>query len=328
MKNEMAIENWSDFLVGDIFPKKSIKKLSKKPDVNGNTEFISSTSMKNGVSGYVDEETIPGNCITVSTNGACFDAFYHDEPISVSSDVEVLYNKKLNKYNAIFICTILKLEKPKWTYGRKPKNNHVFRTTIKLPVLNGQPDWDYMEKYIKDQWLDTLKTTIVSPINDLDIELWEEFKIGDIIEHIYKAKANHKIYLRESKLYKENSIQYITRTEYNNGLDSYIDKENDMRVEKGNSITIGDTTATVFYQDIDYVCGDHIVVLRDPNLNKYVGLFLRTLLNFEKYRYSYGRAFTIDKIRNTTVMLPSKNKIPDWDFMEKYIKSLMYSDRI
>jgi len=328
MRNEITVESWKDFVIGEIFPRVKIKKLSKKPEINGRTEFVSSTSMKNGVSGYVDEDTIPGNCITVSTNGACFDAFFHDEPISVSSDVEVLYNKKLNKYNAIFICTVLKLEKPKWTYGRKPKNNHVFRTSIKLPAIDGELDWNYMEKYVTEQWLDSLKTSVKPSNDDLNIEKWEEFKIGDIIKHIYKAKANHKIYLKESNIYKDNSIQYITRTEYNNGFESYINKEIDMQIEKGNSITIGDTTATIFYQDIDYVCGDHIVVLRDPNLNKYRGLFIRTLLNFEKYRYSYGRAFTIDKIKNTTVTLPSKNCLPDWNYMESYIKSLMYSDKI
>lgn len=41
-------------------------------------------------------------------------------------------------------------EKYKWSYGRKPKNNKVYDTIIKLPVdEKGEPDWVFMENYIK-----------------------------------------------------------------------------------------------------------------------------------------------------------------------------------
>ena len=50
----------------------------------------------------------------------------------------------------MFIITILTAEKYKWAYGRKPKNNKVYDTIIKLPVdSKGNPDWQFMENYIK-----------------------------------------------------------------------------------------------------------------------------------------------------------------------------------
>ena len=49
----------------------------------------------------------------------------------------------------------------------------------------------------------------------------------------------------------------------------------------------------------------------------------------EQYRYSYGRAFLIDRIKETVLKLPvSKNGEPDWFFMEKFIRSLPYGDRL
>lgn len=327
--NDLKIHSWKIFKIGLIFPRIKVTKYSKKPDTTGLIPFVSSTGLKNGVSLLAEGESmIAGNCITVSTNGSCFDAFYHDSPIIPSTDIEVLYNKKLNKYNALFICTILKQEKPKWSYGRKPKNNAVFETLIKLPAIDNEPDWNFMESYCKSKWIKNINTEIPSVEVPLKLSNWKKFKIGDIISNIYKAKAYHKIYLKESNINNPNSIQYITRTEFNNGNSCYVEKETYLTFEQEECITIGDTTATCFYQDVAFVCGDHIVILRDDCLNKYNGLFLKTIIDYEKYRYSYGRAFTIDNIINTTILLPANRDIPDWEYMENYIKSLPYSDRI
>lgn len=146
---KLDLKKWREFRVGDIFPKKRLKHFSAMPDIPGESPFISSTSINNGVSSYVEEETVDGNCITVSTNGECFDCFYQSDPIVLSNDVEALYNSNLNKYNALFIISVLRLEKIKYSYGRKAKNNKVYDTIIKLPANKDVPDWAFMEKYIK-----------------------------------------------------------------------------------------------------------------------------------------------------------------------------------
>lgn len=146
----LDIQNWKEFRVGDIFPKKKVKHFSAIPEMEGTTPFVSSTSVNNGIVTYVDEDGIKGNCITVSTNGDCFDCFYQPVSVALSNDAEALYNANLNKYNAMFIISVLTLEKNKYGYGRKPKNDKVYDTIIKLPVdTNGNPDWQFMENYIK-----------------------------------------------------------------------------------------------------------------------------------------------------------------------------------
>lgn len=91
---------------------------------------------------------------------------------------------------------------------------------------------------------------------------------------------------------------------------------------------MGDTTSTIYYQANDFVTGDHIVVCRGDWINKYTALFIKSILERERYRYSYGRAFRMDLIKSTTIKLPAKNHQPDWEFMENYIKNLPYGDRI
>ena len=142
--------SWKDFRIGDVFPKTIVKHFSSIPEIEGTVPFVSSKSNNNGIDSFVEADAIAGNCITVSTNGDCFDCFYQPEAIAVSNDVEVLYTPKLNQYNALFIITVMRLEKQKYGYGRKAKNGRVYDTIIRLPsTKEGQPDWQYMEDYIK-----------------------------------------------------------------------------------------------------------------------------------------------------------------------------------
>lgn len=101
-------------------------------------------------------------------------------------------------------------------------------------------------------------------------------------------------------------------------------------LEKANAITIGDTTATIFFQEHEFITGPHIIVIRADWLNVYTANFIITILNQEKYRYPvFGRAFTKDLIKQTKVYLPiDKDGNPDYQFMEDYIKSLPFSKKI
>lgn len=66
-----------------------------------------------------------------------------------------------------------------------------------------------------------------------------------------------------------------------------------------------------------------MVICRAKWLNIYTALFILSILKQEKYKYSYGRAFKMELISNTIIKLPATNEgIPNWDFMEQYIKSL------
>ncbi len=154
---------------------------------------------------------------------------------------------------------------------------------------------------------------------------WDYVKLSDLFTSIYKANPHVKANLTICEFAFENSVPFISRTESNNGCDGYVNAD-DVFVEEGNAIIIGDTTASVFYQPISFTTGDHIIVCRCSNLNKYNSLFLRTVLSLEKYRFNYGRAFKRDIVINHKIKLPVKSDgSPDWDFMEKYIKSLPFS---
>jgi len=154
---------------------------------------------------------------------------------------------------------------------------------------------------------------------------WKEYRFGDLVTSISKALAHTKDEVDECDPKSPGAIPFVSRTEPNNSVDFFVTSTNLEGIEKGNALVIGDTTSTISYQEKEFVAGDHIVVIRADWLNRLTGLFVVTLLRKERFRYSYGRAFTMDLIANTKIKLPaSPSGEPDWLSVEKYMGGLRH----
>ena len=93
-----------------------------------------------------------GNCIVFICNGQGSVGYtnYVDTDFLASGDLALGYNEKLNKYNALFLVTILDRERFKYSFGRK-WGRYLSETEILLPADDKEkPDWLYMEEYIKN----------------------------------------------------------------------------------------------------------------------------------------------------------------------------------
>ena len=53
----------------------------------------------------------------------------------------------------MFLITVIEMEKYRWNYGRKWRPKRMPESVIRLPskIKDGkdEPDWDFMEEYIK-----------------------------------------------------------------------------------------------------------------------------------------------------------------------------------
>lgn len=169
---KLNFNNWQKIKINEIFKNNSIRKYSKIPTTVGNIPFISCQTSLNGIANYCNLPFIAGDCITVSTNGHCFDCFYQPNPIAVSTDVEVLYpndtfKKYFNRYTALFLVTVMNLNQEKYNFGIKPKNNKVWQTEILLPFKNNNPDWEYMENYIKGIYIYQIQNFVKQQLNQI-----------------------------------------------------------------------------------------------------------------------------------------------------------------
>ena len=159
---ELKVTEWKEFVFKDIFKLRG-GFYNKKPEhsIEGNIPFLASTEANNGVTECysiedieqwdkvgnedysLDKKMFDGNCIAVTVNGSVCNAFYQPERFTCSHDITVLYLKKhtLNPYIGLFLCTMIMMDKYRWSYGRKPHDVKKFgKSIIILPVdSNGNP---------------------------------------------------------------------------------------------------------------------------------------------------------------------------------------------
>jgi hypothetical protein len=118
-----------------------------------------------------------------------------------------------------------------------------------------------------------------------------------------------------------------------------IDKNNGIReyaglvaLHAGNTITVNynGSVGEAFYQAEPYWASDDINVLYPKfELNKYIAMFLISVIRQDKYRFNYGRKWHKERMEESYMKLPvAADGNPDFAFMERYIKSLSYSASI
>lgn len=142
---------WKEYSLGDLFIIRKGKRLTKAKMKLGRIPFIGAIDSNNGISGFVSSAIHAANTITVNYNGSVAEAFYQPVPFWACDDVNVLYPRfEMSPEVALFLCTLIRREKYRFSYGRKWHLERMETSIIKLPFQeDGTPDWVYMENYIK-----------------------------------------------------------------------------------------------------------------------------------------------------------------------------------
>lgn len=172
-KKTIDILGWREFSLGGdngLFRIVKGTRLTKANMKDGNINFIGSSSVNNGITNHISnlEHIHPANLITVSYNGSIGEAFYQEKPFWASDDVNVFYpNFKQSFEIAMFLIPLIRKIGQKYKFVDKWKLEDMCNDKITLPINgNGEPDWEYMENYMKNIMNDTkaklniLKTAI------------------------------------------------------------------------------------------------------------------------------------------------------------------------
>ena len=314
------------------------------------------------------KEPQPEGTITVAGGGSVLSTFIQKRPFYSGRDLYLLLPKTEISLNMkMFIVTVLYANQYRYSYGRQA-NKTLPYLLLKLPIQRDDkgnpiidnnktysddgyvPDWRFMEDYIKSLRSEPITTQISGDsIPDLEIDKWEEFLVGKIF-----TLMNGKGITKEEIEFNKGDLVAIQSGEENNGVlgkisESYC-REMNYTITKKQCLTVARTGSAGFvsYQGEGCVVGDSakILLLDESIANVYVYLFLQTMLSANRFKYDYGRKVTESKYLDDILKLPiqrdekgnpiidnskkysDKGYIPDWQFMENYMKSLPYSDRI
>ena len=154
---DLETVEWKLFKYGDLFNieqgKGKVQAVDAKKQKTG-VRYISARTRNNGQVGYVNGPAdYNGNVITVANSGqgSVGFTFYQETPFCALATVNILIPKfKLNKFIAMFLVPLIKSGRPKYSFGRRMNLDRFRGSTIRLPVDgDGEPDWEFMEQYIK-----------------------------------------------------------------------------------------------------------------------------------------------------------------------------------
>lgn len=147
---------WKEFYLRDIFPDiQRGKRLKTADHIQGSIPYVSSSAINNGVDAFI------GNggkvrkfeeCLTLANSGSVGKTFYHSYEFIASDHVTSLKSDKLNKYSYLFIATIVQRLEEKYSFNREINDVRINKEKIVLPVdESGDPDYAFMEQYIKER---------------------------------------------------------------------------------------------------------------------------------------------------------------------------------
>jgi len=309
------LSNIFDIKYGNGFELYNLKSYQKH--IKNTIPFVARTANNNGISAFVEimDDIVPfkGGLITVSVGGSVLEAFLQTENFYTGFHVLVLYPKyKMGVVDKLYYCQCIRANKYKYNYGRQAN-----KTLKDILVPKSIPQEFANIDYEK---LNTLNSqSVINQDFELDKNNWQFFKL----ETLFKIKGSNTTPLSELEERGKGKYPYVTTQASNNGVKGFYD----YYTEEGNVLTVDSAVlGYCSYQPLAFSASDHVEKLIPKfSMSKYVALFIFTIINAEQYRYNYGRKCSQERMKKSHIRLPSKNSVPDFEFMENYIKSLPYS---
>ena len=331
---------------GGMVPSKELK--------NGNTPRISVTSMNNGIIGHyadIDSKNYRtyNNCISVSFLGT---VFYHPYRASFDMKVHCLKpkNHDLKQGEALYLVSHIKKLVCHNTYGNQTSSTELPYMKITLPVTpTGEPDWQFMEDYIseleQEQISELEQYLIATGLNDyelteeekpsLDNARWGKFRVGNLFD-VMKVSCK----LRKEQLSDDFIYPTYSSDTTNNGIIGYTNSPEFICDDNIPCyIVFGDHTRTFNIARKSFSVLDNVKVLKPcKNNSDETIMFILSAWQKQIPNLGYSRHWKIAKdcILSLPIQTDSNNNpiidpthkyhpegyIPDWQFMENYIRAI------
>lgn len=357
------------------------KMTRKNPSVNFVSRTALNNGISDYVDKIKDIEPFPAGCITLAFGGSVGSCFLQEEPFYTGQNVGVItLPENITTEMKLYFITALEKKCKLYFHAFGNEINKHFKTdlAVSLPVIESEdekhiytPDdinWQYMQDriaeldaYLKATGLNDYELTeddkhiLASKLKNEDGKepskeseplpegrWWKEgreFVIAELFDVITPKKKFNANSLKISDNSKHGH-PYVARGSANNGIRGYVQAD-EKYLNDGKTISFGQDTATVFWQEEPYFTGDKIKVLKPKfNCNTEIAIYAITAISKSFSSFSWGsQSFKVEVIKSRPLFLPiqtddsgkpvidagktysPKGYIPDWEYMEKYIKA-------
>ena len=328
---------WGNFKIKDLFTITPVKGKPIRNYSKGDTPYITTSSLNNGVSFFVKSNGFLSEKNTISIDPIAGKSFFHDYRFigrgGAGSAINLLYNKYLNKYNGKFICTAIeKNSKDKASYGIALNGDRLKQQTILIPIEEtGEPNWQFMEEYIKQEqkeqaqkiinyYEDKILKTAFDLVGLENVE-WKEYRIGSLFSFERKPSKGLNHLNSES-----NGISYLGATNRNNGVLDFVERKEEL-IYKGNAIAFirnGEgSMGYSIYKKEPFIATQDISVGYNENLNQYNAMFITSIADRVRGKYNFGYKRNQQRLEAEVLQLPAdSNGNPHWDYMSKFMQNI------
>lgn len=339
--------SWKEFHLYDIFDINMGNKMDRGKMSDGTIAFVGRTANNNGINARVGKvvnhekygtiEPYEKGCITLALGGSIGSCFIQEEPFYTSQNVAVLIPKtNQSDYALRFITSVIthSVLHGKYEAFTEELNKHIKTDfVISLPVTSdGQPDWDYMESYMKavmeesEKSLENLRKADDAK-HLIDVSGWKRFHLyDDCMFGIDMGTKMDKAKMKEL----HPSVNFVGRANANNGITTCVDKIDDIEPYPSGYMTLslgGEYLGSCFIQPKSFYTSQNVIVLiPNDNMTDNVKRFIATMI-FKESRSKY-KAFVDELNRHIktdfSILLPiTSTGEPDWQYMEDYMRRIM-----
>lgn len=328
---------WTKFKVSDIFVTEKHGSglqvptgamMSKKDLEDGDIPRVTVSNFNNGITGYYADSEDKNyrtyeNFISVSFLGTIF---YQPDKVSLDMKVHCLkpLDYDLNVYSAGYMVSVIRKAISNFAYSDQLSSTVLADLEFALPATpDGQPDWTYMESYMKavmeesEKSLENLKKADDTK-HLIDTTSWKAFSVSDFFE-VLKGRnklSNTDIDEGDTPVYSSNSS--------NGGIFGYTSKEPDYVVDEDTPfyITFGDHTKAINIAEQSFCVMDNVKVLTSKIRSHNILRFIMTSWMRNVPDLGYARHWS--EAEKADIWLPiTSTGEPDWQYMEDYMKQMM-----
>lgn len=346
---------WSKHKLSDLFDKVKVKSLKYKaselpsyPTEDYPLPALTAGILNQGLNNYVPHEnaTVIKNVISISANGANTGAtFFQNKEFTILQDAYAIKYKKdgyiLNEKQYLYLAgTVSKAIYGNYEWTNKAGWEKIKNNVISLPQKEGKIDYQFMEDFIAEleqARIAELEAYLIATglnnyiLTDKECAMLESFGQDKKIQWLDFTIDQLFDILTYKKRFDANKVEvldtgypYVVRTALNNGVKGYL-VEDEQYLNDGNTISFGQDTATMFYQERPYFTGDKIKIVKAKfeEFNKIIAMYFLTTMGKAFSNFSWGSSsFSVKSIESQKIMLPSKDGKPDFGFMTTFISAI------
>lgn len=278
---------------------------------------------KSGVAGYVEPlpgiEPYPAGLITVALGGSrLLSSYVQQFPFYTAQNVAVLTpkNDSMTLNERLYYAMCIRANSFRYSaFGREAN-----RTLGTLVVPDAAPSWVASMEVPTHSGLARPYGPAVSLTDPLS---WTSFRVDEV----FVVKSGKYVPTVE-KL--PGGTPEVTSSAKNNGTSRSLMLEPNFQ---GGTISVArnGSVGTAFYQPVPFFATDdaRVWTAKKGPMSPAEGLFICAVIELEKFRYSYGRKWSVPHMKGTEIRLPATpGGAPDWHYMRSFMNGLPFSASI